>query len=90
MPPLEEYMERAEEFVQEVYNGFGAAGNAASLTPEYSKLLGKAHLCRTTSRTVANYRESNIPTEQVAADADAARQTFVKAYIEFLKNHPTC
>ncbi len=80
MPPLEKYLERADELVQEVYNAYGAMGNDASLTPEFSALVDKAHEYRTLSRVADNHREHNVLTEQKAADVQAARQTFAEAY----------
>jgi len=80
MPPLEKYLERADELVQEVYNAYGDIGNEASVTPEFSALLDKAYLYRTLSRVAENHREHNVLTEREVADVKAARQAFAEAY----------
>jgi len=80
VPPLEKYLERADELVQEVYNAYGEIGNEASVTPEFCALLDKAYMYRTLSRVADNHREHNVLTEQEVADVKVARQAFAETY----------
>ena len=89
MPPIEKYVERVDELVQEVYKAYGLVGDAASVTPEFSALVDKAFMCRTMSRVATNHREHNVLTKQVAAEARAARQTLAEAYKDFWEKHHT-
>jgi len=83
MPPLETYLEHADDLAQEVVNAWGInarVGNAASLTPEFGALVDKACRYRMLRQVADNHREFNVLTEQEAAEEKTACQAFVEAY----------
>jgi hypothetical protein len=89
MDTLEEYLERADELVQEVYKAYGEVGNIAPLTPEFSALLDKAFRYKNANRVADNHREHGVLTEKVADAVKTTRQTFAEAYKNFWEKHET-
>jgi hypothetical protein len=86
MPPLEKYVEHADELAQEVVNSWGAnatAGNTASLSSDFMALFNKACLYRDARKIAQNRREFHILTESEAVEEISARQAFAEAYKAF-------
>lgn len=90
MPPIEKYLERADELAQEVVNAWGVnmrAGNAAFLTDDFKALLDKACRYRDAKSDADNNRQFNMLSERDAAEEKATRQTFAEAYKSFWERH---
>jgi mevalonate kinase len=90
MPPIEEYLQRADELAQEVVNAWGVnmqAGNAASLTDEFKAVLDKACRYRNAKEVADNHRQFNMLSERDAGEETATRQAFAEAYKIFWERH---
>jgi hypothetical protein len=90
MPPLEEYLEHADELAQEVMKVWGPivqTGHAADLSAEFKALVHKTCLYRDVRGLADNHREHNVLSEQVAAEEKATRQAFAEAYKAFYEKH---
>jgi hypothetical protein len=85
MPPLEKYLERADELAQDVVNAWG--GNAAPLTTQFKNLFDKACLYTSAKRLADNHRAYNVLSEEDAAKEKVTRQVFVEAYKAFYEKH---
>jgi hypothetical protein len=94
MPPLEEYLERADDLARHVVETWGIniqSGNAAFLTQskvflttKFKVLVDKACLYRNARRLADNDREYNVLSEEDEAEAEAeekaTREAFALAY----------
>jgi DNA-binding SARP family transcriptional activator len=99
MPPLEEYLERADELAQHVVETWGInvqSGNAAFLTQskaflstKFKVLVDKACLYRNARRLADNHREYNVLSEEDEAEEKAAREAFALAYEAYYERHAT-
>jgi hypothetical protein len=90
MPPIEDYLEHADELAQEVVNAWGVnmrAGNAAFLTGEFKAVFDRACRYRSAKNGADNHRQVNMLNEQDAAEETATRQGFAEAYRTFWEKH---
>ena len=97
MPPLEEYLEAADDLAQHVVETWGInvqSGNAAFLTPsktflttKFKDLVNKACLYRNSRRLADNHREYNVLSEQDEAEEKATREAFALAYKAYYERH---
>ncbi|PYV82135.1 MAG: hypothetical protein DMG93_12960 [Acidobacteria bacterium] len=90
MPYLPEHLKRADEFAQEVVNSWGSsfgAGNEKGFSPEFTALCDLAFRYRDAKHIADSGRMRNILSESETAKEDSARESFVKAYIEFRDKH---
>jgi hypothetical protein len=85
MPPLEEYLEHADELAQHVVGAWGV--NAPLLTPQFKALLDKACLYRNARRQADNHRNHNVLSEQDEAEEKATREAFALAYKAYYERH---
>src|SRR5712675_1680018 len=92
MPYLPEYLERADEFAQEVVNAWGSrfgASDDKGSNPEFTALCELAFRYQDAKHLAANDRMHNVLNESVASKESCARDSFVKAYIDFRdRNEP--
>jgi len=78
-----EYVKNADELVQEVLNTWARqteAGNGRNLTGDFKALLDLACEYHNAKRLADNHRQFNCLTEQEAANEEAAREAFARAY----------
>jgi hypothetical protein len=88
MPPIEEYLEQADELAQEVVNAWAINKNAGTDTiPEFDALFDKTCLYRTAREIADNHREFNLLSEQGAAEEKATWQAFAESYKAFHEKH---
>jgi hypothetical protein len=83
MPPIEEYLEQADELAQNIVNAWGIntqAGSGELLSNDFKALFDKGCTYRTAKQIADTYRENGVPSERVAAEESAARQAFAEAY----------
>ena len=86
MPPLEDYLKRADELAQEIVNAWGVnvkAGNTALLTDEFKDVFDKACRYRTAKSVADNYRENQMSSAAITEDERTTRQAFAEAYKRF-------
>lgn len=90
MPPIEEYLEHADELAQEIVNAWGVnmrAGNGAFFTDEFKVVFDKACRYRNAKNDADNHRQVNVSSEGDAAEETATRQGFAEAYKTFWEKH---
>jgi hypothetical protein len=90
MPPIEEYLKRADKLAQEVVNAWGLntrTGHAADLMPEFKALFDKACLFRTARGIADNRRKHSVLIEHDEAEEKATRQAFAEAHKAFYEEH---
>jgi hypothetical protein len=66
MPPLEEYLEHADDLAQQIVDTWGVnvpAGNAPLLTTRFKVLVDKACLYKNAKRLADNHRQYNVLSE---------------------------
>lgn len=99
MPPLEEYLKRADNLAQRVVETWGInvqSGNAAFLTQskiflttQFKVLVDKACLYRNARRLADNHREYNVLSEEDVTEEKATREAFALAYKAYYERHAT-
>ena len=92
MPPIEEYLEKADKLAQDVVNAWGVnmqAGNAPCLTNQFKALFNKACLYQNARRLANNHRQFYMLSEQEASEEQSTRQTFAEACRAFYEWHTT-
>jgi hypothetical protein len=90
MPPIEEYLKRADRLAQEVVNAWGLStttGHDADLTPEFKALFDKTCLFRTARKIADNHRKHSVLIEHDEAEEKATRQAFAESYKVFYERH---
>jgi hypothetical protein len=97
MPPLEEYLEHADELAQHVVETWGInvqSGNAAFLTQskaflttQFKVLVDKACLYRNARRLADNHRDYNVLSEQDESEEKVTREAFALAYKAYYERH---
>ena len=90
MPPLEEYLEHADELAQNVVDAWALnteAGNSSFLTEQSKELFDKAYRYRLAKRLVDNHREHNMLSDADVAEEKAARQAFAEGYKALHEKH---
>jgi len=90
MPPIEDYMQRADKLAQEAVNAWGVnmqAGNAALLTDEFKAVLEKAFRYRSAKEVADNHRKFNMLSERDAGEEAATRQAFAEAFKIYWEKH---
>ncbi len=90
MPPLEEYLDHADDLAQHVVDAWGVndqAGNAPLLTTRFKVLVDKACLYRNARRLADNHREYNVLSEEDEAEEKATREAFAIAYKAYYERH---
>jgi hypothetical protein len=83
MPPIEEYLERADKLAQDVVNDWGMnvnAGNVARFTEEYKALCDKALSYRDTKEIADNHRQFKSLSEEDTTRETTTRQAFAEAF----------
>jgi hypothetical protein len=92
MPPIEEYLERADDLAQEVVNAWGVnmrACNAALFTDEFKAVFDKVCRYRDAKEVADNHRRFDMLSERDAAEETTTRQAFAEAYKIFWEKHQT-
>jgi hypothetical protein len=90
MPYFPEQLKRADEFAQQVVNAWGSSFGAANerrFSPEFTALCELAFRYQDEKHLNANHRMHNISSESETAQEDIARESFVRAYVEFCDKH---
>lgn len=90
MPPLEEYLEHADELSQRVMDTWelnAQAGKTAFLTTRFKVLVDKACLYKNARKLADNHREHNVLSEQDEAEEKATREAFALAYKAYYERH---
>jgi hypothetical protein len=90
MPPLEEYIELADDLARQVADSWGEnvqAGSAAFLTSQFNALVDKACLYRNARKLADNHRHHNVLSEQDEAEEKATREAFAIAYKAYYERH---
>jgi len=90
MPPIEQYLEKADKLAQDVVIAWGVhmqAGDAFHLTNQFNALFGKACLYQNARRVANNHRQSYALSEQEAIEEQATRQAFAEACRAFYEKH---
>ena len=90
MPPLEEYLEHADELAQRVVDAWEAnarAGKTAFLTTRFKALVDSACFYKNARRLADNHREYNVLSEQDEAEEKATREAFAIAYKAYYERH---
>ncbi len=90
MPPLEEYLEHADDLAQAVVEAWGMkvqAGNAPLLTTQFKVLVDKACLYKNARRLADNHRQYNVLSEQDESEEKATREAFAPAYKAYYERH---
>jgi hypothetical protein len=98
MPPLEEYLEHADDLSQRVMETWGInvpTGNAAFLatqskaflTTRFKALVDKACLYKNARRLADNHREHNVLSEDDEAEEKVTREAFALAYKSYYERH---
>ena len=90
MPPLEEYLEDADDLAQRVVDTWRAnvpASNAPLLTTRFKDLVNKACLYKYARRLADNHREHNVLSEQDESEEKATREAFALAYKAYYERH---
>jgi hypothetical protein len=90
MPPLEEYLEHADDLAQHVVDAWGVnvqAGNAPLLTTRFKVLVDKACLYKNARRLADNHRQYNVLSEQDESEEKATREAFALAYKAYYERH---
>ncbi len=90
MPPLEEYIELADDLARQVVDSWGEnvqAGSAAFLTTQFKVLVDKACLYRNARRLADNHREYNVLSEEDEAEEKSTREAFALAYKAYYERH---
>lgn len=90
--PLEKYLERADEFAQDVVNAWGQnvqAGNGTLLSDDFKDVLEKACKYRD-AKKIADNRRQFARLSEIESDAEqSTRQDFAGAYKAFRERHDT-
>jgi hypothetical protein len=92
MPPIEEYLEKADILAQDVVNAWGVnmqAGSAPRLTNKFKELFNKACLYQNARRLAKNHRQFHALSEEEAAEEQATRQAFAEACKAFYEKQAT-
>jgi hypothetical protein len=90
MPPLEEYLEHADDLAQHVMEAWrveGQGGNDALLPTQFKALLDKACLYQHARKLADNHREHNVLSEKDEAEEKATREAFALAYKVYCEKH---
>ena len=90
MPPLEEYLEHADDLAQHVVDTWRAnvpASNAPLLTTRFKVLVDKACLYKNARRLADNHRQYNVLSEQDEAEEKTTREAFAVAYKALYERH---
>lgn len=90
MPPIEEYLKRADELAEQVMTEWGKhteAGNATLLSDEFKAVIEKAWHYRGDKEIADNHREFSVPSEREAAEEIASRQAFAEAYKAYFEKY---
>jgi hypothetical protein len=90
MPPLEEYLEHADDLAQRVVDTWRAnvpASNAPLLTIGFKDLVHKACLYKNARRLADNHRKHNVLSEQGEAEEKVTREAFELAYKAYYERH---
>ena len=90
MPPLEEYLEHADELAQRVVDAWEAnaqAGKAAFLTTRFKALVDSACLYKNARRLADNHREHNVLSEHDEAGEKLTRELLALAYKAYYERH---
>ncbi len=90
MPPLEEYLEHADDLARHVVETWGVsdqAGNATFLTTQFKVLVDKACLYQNARKLADNHRKHNVLSEQDEAEEKATRGAFALAYKAYYERH---
>jgi hypothetical protein len=85
MPPLEEYLEHADDLPQHVVDAWGV--NVAFLTTRFKVLVDKACLYKNARRLADNHRDHNVLSEEDEAEEKATREAFAVAYKAYYERH---
>ena len=90
MPSVEECLQRADEFAQEVMHVWVTqmnAGNASALTDEFKNLSDRADDYVKAKRVADNHRTFNALSEEEAAEELKTRRAFAETYQSFHEKH---
>ena len=92
MPPLQEYLEHADDLAQHVVYAWELkvqGSNAALLPTQFKALLDKACLYQNARKVADNHREHNVLSEQDEAEEKVTREAFALAYKAYYERHAT-
>ena len=92
MPPIEEYLEKADKLAQDVMIAGGVnmqAGNAPRVTNQFKALFNQACLYQNARRVANNHRQSYTLSEQEASEEQMTRQACAEACRVFCEKHTT-
>lgn len=90
MPTFEGYLKNAAVIAQDVVNAWGLnvqAGNRDSLTAEFLDVFEKACRYQEKKQSADFYRAHNALSGECAQAEDAARRTFIQAYLPWVEKH---
>jgi len=90
MPPLAEYLERADDLAQQVVDTWetnAQVGKSAFLTTRFKALVDKACLYKNARRLADNHRKHNVLSEHDEAGEKLTRELFALAYKAYYERH---
>ena len=90
MPPLEEYLEDADDLARHLVDSWelnARAGNVRLFTTQFKSLLDKACLYQNARKLADNHREHNVLSEQDEAEEKTTREAFAIAYKAYYERH---
>jgi hypothetical protein len=90
VPPLEEYLEHADDLAQravETWEVNAQAGKASFLTTQFKVLVNKACLYKNARRLADNHRTHNVLSEEDEIEEKVTREAFALAYKAYYERH---
>ncbi len=90
MPPLEEYLEHADDLAQHVVETWEVnvqAGHPTFLTTRFKHLVDKACLYKNARKLADNHRYHNVLSEEDEAEEKSTREAFALAYKAYYERH---